>query len=180
MDLWLIPVCTGNIEMNALSNTDAPVYPCAYREHYAWWRSIAPLNGLSLCIQGTSLLPAYEETIRRFIPVHTGNIIYNLQAMKNETVYPCVYREHYSTSPPERIFAVYPCVYREHTLIIWKKTVARGLSLCIQGTYSLGRLDNSLNRFIPVYTGNMWCCPSGQWLTRGLSLCIQGTCHYAL
>ena len=50
-----------------------------------------------------------------------------------------------------------------------------GLSLCIQGTLTCNRINKSIERFIPVYTGNTASpsyCPSSP---RGLSLCIQGT-----
>ena len=111
----------------------------------------------------------------RFIPVHTGNIDYNIREYKILTVYPCAYREHSLSCP----VAYSPS----------------GLSLCIQGTYIVikGAFTNS--RFIPVHTGNMiadilYCsiisvypCAyrehSYWWPAKnmaiGLSLCIQGT-----
>ena len=60
--------------MNALSNTDAPVYPCAYREHE--------------CCHIHLVSPF------RFIPVHTGNIVVFMTLKVDLSVYPCVYREH--------------------------------------------------------------------------------------
>ena len=60
--------------MNALSNTDAPVYPCAYREHE--------------CCHIHLVSPF------RFIPVHTGNIRDSTTSISANSVYPCAYREH--------------------------------------------------------------------------------------
>ena len=91
----------------------------------------------------------------RFIPVYTGNIKRTTSNVFQDTVYPCVYREHAITS-----------------LILLAVT---GLSLCIQGTFR----DNILNvitfRFIPVYTGNMLFFNKIYNIVNGLSLCIQGT-----
>ena len=50
----------------------------------------------------------------RFIPVCTGNIK--------------------MTVPDEDEDSVYPCVYREHLLRNTNKTLNLGLSLCVQGT----------------------------------------------
>ena len=71
----------------------------------------------------------------RFIPVYTGNIgIY----IKNNKQVP-----------------VYPCVYREHSVLPSRNASFSGLSLCIQGTYGGNHHSVRLNRFIPVYTGNI-------------------------
>ena len=71
-----IPVHTGNIlEFDELKN-GSTVYPCAYREHGAKtaWKFIK--DGLSLCIQGTFFGRMKVGSKVRFIPVHTGNIIF--------------------------------------------------------------------------------------------------------
>ena len=74
------------------------------------------VSGLSLCIQGTPLKGFINETLMRFIPVHTGNTD----------------QEEPGTSSS----AVYPCAYREHSSWITMQCDFTGLSLCIQGTLS--------------------------------------------
>ena len=71
----------------------------------------------------------------RFIPVHTGNIVF-------------IELFIFST-------AVYPCAYREHLTVIGSKSLSPGLSLCIQGTFDGSDWSEKLTRFIPVHTGNM-------------------------
>ena len=91
--------------------------------------------------------------------------------------------------------SVYPCVYREHSRGDDIQHQGLGLSLCIQGTYQLFGDIESIERFIPVHTGNMYQLISGLCLAEvypcayrehasnrirkfdgiGLSLCIQGT-----
>ena len=90
--------------------------------------------GLSLCIQGTLLNQLLTFVPKRFIPVYTGNTVSPVRRDFSATVYPCVYREHFSGNTVFKLWS--------------------GLSLCIQGT--LGVLSDLLNasRFIPVYTGN--------------------------
>ena len=68
-----IPVYTGNAFPQLQSPEFYPVYPCVYRE-----RQLIPSNsdnifGLSLCIQGTQVLPNAGNVTGRFIPVYTGN-----------------------------------------------------------------------------------------------------------
>ena len=90
---------------------------------------------------------------------------------------------------------VYPCVYREHFFIFDHTSRFIGLSLCVQGTCYNLTVYNSLSRFIPVCTGNIYLEPSYHELqavypcvyrehfgigryrafTHGLSLCVQGT-----
>ena len=50
---------------------------------------------------------------------------------------------------------VYPCVYREHEQFSGVPRRNYGLSLCIQGTCFHEFVGNEMERFIPVYTGNM-------------------------
>ena len=69
-----IPVYTGNIQFLIKPKVQATVYPCVYREHLRLKRQLSSADGLSLCIQGTSLHSAQIRPIRRFIPVCTGNI----------------------------------------------------------------------------------------------------------
>ena len=70
-----IPVHTGNIQ-SILPRLYLPaVYPCAYREHVMLGNKTAEVRGLSLCIQGTSILDDNADFQYRFIPVHTGNIL---------------------------------------------------------------------------------------------------------
>ena len=53
--------------------------------------------GLSLCIQGTRPPEYIDCNYGRFIPVYTGNTrIFSYKATVGP-VYPCVYREHYTT-----------------------------------------------------------------------------------
>ena len=71
--------------------------------------------------------------------------------------------------------SVYPCVYREHIFDALIHSNVIGLSLCIQGTHAFGITVNASNRFIPVYTGNTLVCTELELPRVGLSLCIQGT-----
>ena len=92
------------------------------------------VSGLSLCIQGTPLKGFINETLMRFIPVHTGNTD----------------QEEPGTSSS----AVYPCAYREHSVTASGVNIDNGLSLCIQGTLFMIWKRVLLKRFIPVHTGN--------------------------
>ena len=166
---------TGNINTMALTLLIITVYPCAYREHSYWLDVRLRVCGLSLCIQGTYPLAQNSHYNRRFIPVHTGNIVVKWSATT--------------------LRAVYPCAYREHLLITSVNLILFGLSLCIQGTSWVVPQYKLKSRFIPVHTGNMWSFRSWwhyeavypcayrehmhqrafQNLAFGLSLCIQGT-----
>ena len=135
-------------------------------------------RGLSLCIQGTSEYSAYLLQLKRFIPVHTGNIgnIFNLYL--EYSVYPCAYREHIlclltrlqnnglslciqgtwlRMSKLIEVLTVYPCAYREHKFLSKSQFFKCGLSLCIQGTWHWDSATVALSRFIPVHTGNIVC-----------------------
>ena len=131
------------------------VYPCVYREH-VMLKCISLVNGgLSLCVQGTSVIWFYRFRGARFIPVCTGNIIeWNG-------------RNYYTP--------VYPCVYREPRQYTCTNKRVNGLSLCIQGTHSISQIFSYAGRFIPVYTGNPNTDKLVPALNSGLSLCIQGT-----
>ena len=187
---------TGNIYFAPLRNSSRTVYPCVYREHITVYKIVGRRGGLSLCIQGTwlnksrqlILITVYPCVYRehdwkyhlflfsiRFIPVHTGNIKWFWLTTRAPSVYPCAYREHVIF--PARVIA------------------PRGLSLCIQGTYSFIEWVVINYRFIPVHTGNIHrqhrcqfalpvypcayrehCVPvTNSISTPGLSLCIQGT-----
>ena len=170
-----IPVYTGNILLNSSISFSNSVYPCVYREHGGEPGKRSGPPGLSLCIQGTFNSSANDNAKRRFIPVHTGNMIYYEVC--------CIY------SP------VYPCAYREHVFLIFAGSLSAGLSLCIQGTYIKIDVKLSHFRFIPVHTGNIqkraipmyrhtvYPCAYREhghcfvilMLIIGLSLCIQGT-----
>ena len=69
-----IPVYTGNMWMGKKDILLLTVYPCVYREHVDAIRNFELDNGLSLCIQGTSVLVLLHLLQMRFIPVYTGNI----------------------------------------------------------------------------------------------------------
>ena len=159
-----------------LCNIDAsPIYLWVYKEHLD--RNIISDSsvGLSLCVQGTSVIWFYRFRGARFIPVCTGNIIeWNG-------------RNYYTP--------VYPCVYREPRQYTCTNKRVNGLSLCIQGTHSTSQIFSYAGRFIPVYTGNpdntalrldsqpVYPCVYREpalHRTRlrglsGLSLCVQGT-----
>ena len=148
-----------------------------YREHCLTKNGIILICGLSLCVQGTLLVPKTTETVIRFIPVCTGNILKPLQLKFLISVYPCVYREHSSNNPVQ--------------------DSALGLSLCVQGTSAVAFQKSTRHRFIPVCTGNIICDLVEKYnipvypcvyrdhkqLTHrhlkqiGLSLCVQGTYH---
>ena len=129
-----IPVCTGNTIPAWLCPLLVSVYPCVYREHGSIHHPQISRRGLSLCVQGTLswCFSLFFET--RFIPVCTGNTVYELVF--------------------NRWLAVYPCVYREHATLNGQKTVPNGLSLCVQGTPGKKRSLCFQPRFIPVCTGN--------------------------
>ena len=91
----------------------------------------------------------------RFIPVYTGNTSLRKSAQRWETVYPCVYREHFIFYHPDLAVC--------------------GLSLCIQGTQQILTIWAEGERFIPVYTGNTHSRSKRCFFACGLSLCIQGT-----
>ena len=105
-----------------------------YREHRCrkpsqrWWL------GLSLCVQGTLTIWVGPLIAGRFIPVCTGNTVWDCRKIWRLPVYPCVYREHYNFS-------------QIHYLV-------PGLSLCVQGTLLASFNLTFGNRFIPVCTGN--------------------------
>ena len=92
-------------------------------------------SGLSLCIQGTFLQKWSKNSTMRFIPVYTGNILIKSFSLSDNSVYPCVYREHIKPNT--------------------QNNGKNGLSLCIQGTYPVFIVLRVARRFIPVYTGNM-------------------------
>ena len=170
-----IPVHTGNIDYNTREYKTITVYPCAYREHLKMRFLDSLINGLSLCIQGTSRHQLVNIDSWRFIPVHTGNILH----------------------PNRKRFwnSVYPCAYREHIRNEINDQTINGLSLCIQGTLLLVGRYMAMIRFIPVHTGNInqdtkknrplsvYPCAYRehdidavfQYPIPGLSLCIQGT-----
>ena len=90
---------------------------------------------------------------------------------------------------------IYPCAYREHHGSMPPDLIDYGLSLCIQGTFSYSLFLVTRSRFIPVHTGNINLNPPAVWshsvypcayrehyqkgfnemTNSGLSLCIQGT-----
>ena len=132
--LRFIPVCTGNTNGSCSVISSSTVYPCVYREHFHLLNVFINRSGLSLCVQGTHLSSWHLLGMRRFIPVCTGNTLLIDLNWVNNSVYPCVYREH--------IFQVY------YDFVIY------GLSLCVQGTLSTLPRYYLGGRFIPVCTGN--------------------------
>ena len=133
--LRFIPVCTGNIHSDNLPFASNAVYPCVYREHLHIVIPELERDGLSLCVQGTYNWLFAQLVYIRFIPVCTGNIIVDVAQNFQQ--------------------AVYPCVYREHGEVLLDIHEARGLSLCVQGTWDKHIRFNSGPRFIPVCTGNI-------------------------
>ena len=88
------PVYTGNTVRRNHTKWNSPVYPCVYREHKKNSITFKPVNGLSLCVQGTPhALPQLQLQLR-FIPVCTGNTPIRWLLFVLTPVYPCVYREH--------------------------------------------------------------------------------------
>ena len=153
-----IPVHTGNIAEPSMILSASSVYPCAYREHILSVEQRSLIDGLSLCIQGTSQPQSYLCPACRFIPVHTGNMGQGDNRFANSPVYPCAYREHellkllnvsqlrfipvhtgnmYANIANDFVITVYPCAYREHRRSKYGFNAVFGLSLCIQGTYQL-------------------------------------------
>ena len=116
-NIRFIPVYTGNIWIISRNKTPLSVYPCVYREHAPIFVFELFAIGLSLCIQGTFVKQRKYWENKRFIPVYTGNMFKLTLNLRINAVYPCVYREH----------VIVPVVYSE----------LAGLSLCIQGTWSL-------------------------------------------
>ena len=134
--IWrrFIPMCIGNTCSTIKSFNHSAVYPYVYREHYQKGFNEMANSGLSLCVQGTQHAHQHNNQIFRFIPMCIGNTESNCRNSWNNTVYPCVYREH------EQAFR--------------KIKMNFGLSLCIQGTRKHAVLLPHNFRFIPVYTGN--------------------------
>ena len=89
-----IPVYTGNTDFVANYQGKPAVYPCVYREHNHSPSTTGSIYGLSLCIQGTQIIPQFHLNQVRFIPVYTGNTDRHEYLGASESVYPCVYREH--------------------------------------------------------------------------------------
>ena len=156
LNLRFIPVYTGNMWLQS--------------------RRFTIEDGLSLCIQGTFYLGFPFNWIRRFIPVYTGNMVwYVILSISNNGLSLCiqgtwvlcqnhlpsmrfipVYTGNIRPKPVRALtITVYPCVYREHNRMGYKKIWWGGLSLCIQGTYGQRQAIVRVERFIPVYTGNM-------------------------
>ena len=94
MQFRFIPVCTGNMSTDNEGVKLEAVYPCVYREHAVPFPGNLMPAGLSLCVQGTLLKCFMNDTLMRFIPVCTGNIITFELCSNCVSVYPCVYREH--------------------------------------------------------------------------------------
>ena len=85
---------TGNTLASCVFTISSPVYPCVYREHLIEITRVVNGCGLSLCIQGTLGWPFLVLDPFRFIPVYTGNTVFELINLVLGSVYPCVYREH--------------------------------------------------------------------------------------
>ena len=129
-------MCTGNINSYSVVDINFAVYPCVYREHSIDITFNSALNGLSLCVQGTRNANSAIREALRFIPVCTGNT-----KIRKIT---------------KRWSSVYPCVYREHICARFSTQGNVGLSLCVQGTLLQLLSVLSLERFIPVCTGNTY------------------------
>ena len=152
-----IPVYTGNMRLKFLADAQQKVYPCVYREHAGEVIIEEWAGGLSLCIQGTYWNKRFARWCLRFIPVYTGNMSSRVSNPCDNTVYPCVYREHPSNN--------------------YQSFNNSGLSLCIQGTFKWTGGGRIKCRFIPVCTGNI-ITDATKWRDLdGLSLCVQGTSH---
>ena len=90
-------MCTGNIGLNTHLNEQNPVYPCVYREHHNVCSILRKQPGLPLCVQGTFIAIVRVIISFRFTPVCTGNMLLVSAVKSDESVYPCVYREHVSS-----------------------------------------------------------------------------------
>ena len=170
-----IPMYIGNTLLKITTFFDCSVYPYVYREHLIYLMLNLVLFGLSLCIQGTHPLYAIKPVETRFIPMYIGNTSTIVDYIKNNPVY--------------------PHVYREHSFLNSTNSTCAGLSLCIQGTPLPDALRLAAERFIPMYIGNTVAAATAQttgtvypYVYRehsktdfivfrfcGLSLCIQGT-----
>ena len=91
-------------------------------------------DGSSPCIRGTRTAKEIKATVRRFIPVHTGN----------------------TPSIPANVSAisVHPRAYGEHRIFVNIFSLYYGSSPCIRGTLKCVRCGCQWTRFIPVHTGN--------------------------
>ncbi len=112
--LRFIPVHTGNTITTCHWVWLVTVHPRAYGEHPFILFMIITTIGSSPCIRGTRTAKEIKATVRRFIPVHTGN----------------------TPSIPANVSAisVHPRAYGEHRIFVNIFSLYYGSSPCIRGT----------------------------------------------
>jgi len=91
-------------------------------------------TGSSPCVRGTLAVVADWDARNRFIPVRTGNALWQCTQHEARPVHPRAYGE------------------RVHSL--WNATFQLGSSPCVRGTPLTWSRSTSRQRFIPVRTGN--------------------------
>ena len=111
------------------------VHPRIYGEHSIRVAARIMNSGSSPYIRGTLLMQCRFGHPERFIPVYTGNI------PRRKTVT--------SVTP------VHPRIYGEHLHFAWRSFQKTGSSPYIRGTSPTVTDFVYIDRFIPVYTGNM-------------------------
>ena len=180
-----IPVPTGNACAILSPNKITAVYPCTHRERCGLHRVVTSSPGISLYLQGTPAIKSRLPAIDRYIPVPTGNSNTLTWKLSISSVYPCTYRELFSTKilyvivsgislylqgtlliPSSFLpsIAVYPCTYRELRWRNGKTKNRNGISLYLQGTLIAAYCHFLSTRYIPVPTGNSVCkwCPHNE------------------
>ena len=111
------------------------VHPRAYGEHISPKKRGFHGFGSSPCIRGTCGVWRRWVRLRRFIPVHTGNMLGCLETY--------------------RVYTVHPRAYGEHCCGVRRSPLTAGSSPCIRGTFCYSSSLHSVVRFIPVHTGNI-------------------------
>ena len=110
------------------------VYPCTYRELPIAKSDTLRQTGISLYLQGTLDVKNISRREERYIPVPTGNSWSQTKNTVSGLVYPCTYRE----------------LANLNNILV----STGGISLYLQGTQLLLKLNSLYKRYIPVPTGN--------------------------
>ena len=157
------------------SEGEYSVYPCTYRELSHKVPNIVLSFGISLYLQGTQPGRKIALPLDRYIPVPTGNSKWYAGPVFVKTVYPCTYRELFSSC--------------------FIPLCNTGISLYLQGTLLNSPCSHLCQRYIPVPTGNSFARQNvGGWHAvypctyrelqkmelqsfnnNGISLYLQGT-----
>jgi len=129
-----IPIHTGNSPAHPRDSITQTVHPHTHGELYTMtpYSDIAP--GSSPYTRGTLSLGMFQSVCNRFIPIHTGNSKQTSSQNSNPTVHPHTHGEltGRENGPDSSI----------------------GSSPYTRGTPGLSEEAYSVQRFIPIHTGN--------------------------